>query len=42
MNKKVKYSEPKGYFPKEVKKKYGIGEYAPKDSTKKSVKKVKR
>ena len=42
MSKKLKYSEPKSYLSKEIKKKYGIGEYAPKESTKKSVKKVKR
>ena len=40
-NKKPSYSEPKGYFPKEIQKKYGLGEYATKQ-TKKSVKKPKR
>ena len=26
--KKVKYIEPEGYIPKELRKKYGLGEYA--------------
>ena len=26
--KKIKYSEPADYFPKEIRKKYGLGEYA--------------
>lgn len=26
--KKVKYIEPAGYIPKELRKKYGLGEYA--------------
>lgn len=26
--KKVKYVEPEGYIPKELRKKYGLGEYA--------------
>lgn len=28
MTKKILYSEPNGYFPKELRKKYGLGEYA--------------
>ena len=44
-NKKVKYVEPKGYFPEEIRKKYGIGEYAkttPKEKdTKNSTKPLK-
>lgn len=27
-NKKVKYAEPADYIPKELRKKYGLGEYA--------------
>lgn len=30
--KKIKYSEPAEYFPKEIRKKYGLGEYAEKES----------
>ena len=26
--KTIKYSEPADYFPKEIRKKYGLGEYA--------------
>ena len=37
-NKKIGYTEPKDYFPKEIRKKYGIGEYS-KTTTKKTVKK---
>ena len=40
--KKPNYSEPKDYFPKEVRKKCGLGEYASKKSTKKTVKKPKK
>lgn len=36
-NKKIKYSEPVDYFPKEIRKKYGLGEYA--ETAKKEVKK---
>ena len=39
MAKKVKYSEPAEYFPKEIRKKYGLGEYAEKETPKKEVKK---
>lgn len=41
-NKKVKYSEPAGYFPKEIRKKFGLGEYAetPKKEAKKETKKT--
>ena len=37
-----RYTEPKDYFPKETRKKYGLGEYAKPKTTKKSVKKPKR
>jgi hypothetical protein len=38
--KKVTYSEPADYFPKEMRKKYGLGEYADKKTpAKKTVKK---
>lgn len=30
MAKKIKYSEPSGYFPKSVRKEFGLGEYAEK------------
>ena len=33
------YVEPTDYFPKDVRKKYGIGEYAKKTGTKKTGKK---
>lgn len=39
MAKKIKYSEPKDYIPKSIRKELKIGEYAPKKS---STKKVKR
>lgn len=39
-NKKIIYAEPKEYFPKEVRKKLKLGEYATKTTTTK--KKVKR
>lgn len=45
MAKKIVYSEPADYFPKEIRKQAGIGEYAKtekksdKQSTKKSTKK---
>lgn len=32
--KKIKYSEPAEYFPKEVREKYRLGEYAEKDTKK--------
>ena len=35
MQKNVKYSEPKNYIPKEIQKKYGVGEFAKDDKTKK-------
>lgn len=38
-NKKIKYSEPVDYFPKDVRKKFGLGEYAEKGTSKKEVKK---
>ena len=30
MAKKIKYTEPTGYFPKSVRKEFGLGEYAEK------------
>lgn len=42
-NKKVNYTEPKDYIPKELRKQYGLGEYASKPkTTKKTVKKPKK
>lgn len=35
-NKKIKYVEPADYFPKEIREKYGLGEFA--DSDKKEIK----
>ena len=35
-----RYSEPKDFFPKDIRKKHGLGEYAPKTETKKTVKKT--
>lgn len=45
MAKKITYSEPTGYFPKELRKKYKLGEFAEtntkeKASAKKTVKKT--
>lgn len=41
--KNVTYSEPSEFFPKELRKKYKIGEYAPEaQKEKKSVKKTKK
>lgn len=31
MPKKINYSEPKDYIPKELRKKYGLGEFAPQE-----------
>lgn len=44
MKKKIAYSEPAEYFPKSVRKKMGIGEFAEKDKkpTATTKKKVKR
>lgn len=40
-NKKIVYSEPAEYIPKELRKKYGVGEYAEKaKTTKKTVKRT--
>lgn len=39
MANKIKYSEPAGYFPKEIRKKYKLGEFAeekPETDTKKA------
>lgn len=35
MAKKIIYSEPADYFPKELRKKYQIGEFAPKEEAEK-------
>lgn len=40
--KKLAYVEPSDYFPKEIRKKVGIGEYANKETKKKTVKKATR
>lgn len=32
MKKEIKYSEPLSYFPKKVRKKYGLGEFEKNDS----------
>ena len=40
--KKVIYTEPADYFPKSVRKKMGLGEYADKDKKTETKKKVKR
>jgi hypothetical protein len=34
-NKKIKYTEPTGYFPESIRKKHGLGEYAEKETPKK-------
>ena len=34
--KKIAYSEPSDYFPKEIRKKFKIGEYAQSSTTKKT------
>ena len=39
---KVKYSEPKNYIPKEIQKKYGVGEFAKKEQEKKAEDQKKR
>ena len=41
-DKKIKYKEPAGYIPKELRKKYGLGEYAEKETPKKETKKEGR
>ena len=35
-NKKIKYVEPADYFPKEIREKYGLGEYADSDKKEKN------
>ena len=40
--KTIKYSEPAGYFPKSVREKHGIGEYAKTTSKKKTTAKKKK
>lgn len=34
MSKKIEYSEPKDYIPKELRKKYGLGEFAKEEEPK--------
>lgn len=42
-NKKIIYSEPSDYIPKDLRKKYGLGEYAkPETPKKKTAKKPKK
>ena len=36
MTKKIMYSEPNDFFPKELRKKYGLGEYAKENKNKSS------
>ena len=40
MANKINYSEPKDYIPKELRKKFGLGEFAP-DEPKKDEKRAK-
>lgn len=41
MTKRTKYVEPSSYFPKEIRKKAGIGEYAEKEAKKTNAKEAK-
>lgn len=36
MAKKIKYSEPTGYFPKSIRKEFGLGEFAKEEPKKKT------
>ena len=38
--KTIRYSEPAEYFPKEIRKKHGLGEYAKEEPAKKTEKKA--
>lgn len=40
MAKKIKYTEPTGYFPESVRKEFGLGEYAKEAPKKKDEKKT--
>lgn len=42
MTKKIMYSEPNDFFPKELRKKYGLGEYAKENKNKSSDKTSKK
>jgi len=42
MTKKINYSEPKDYIPKDLRKKYGLGEFAQQEEPKKDEKKSQR
>ncbi len=41
MANKINYSEPKDYIPKDLRKKYGLGEFAKEEEPKKDEKKAK-
>ena len=41
MANKINYSEPKDYIPKDLRKKYGLGEFAPKEEPNKDEKRAK-
>jgi hypothetical protein len=40
MAKKIKYTEPTGYFPQSIRKEFGLGEYAKEAPKKKDEKKT--
>ena len=40
-NEKIKYVEPADYFPKEIREKYGLGEYAESDEKEENNKSTK-
>ena len=40
MAKKIKYTEPTGYFPESIRKEFGLGEYAKEEPKKKPEKKA--
>ena len=40
MAKKIKYTEPTGYFPQSIRKEFGLGEYAKETPAKKDEKKA--
>ena len=42
MTKKIMYSEPNDFFPKELRKKYGLGEYAKENKNKSNDKTSKK
>ena len=41
MAKKINYSEPKDYIPKDLRKKYGLGEFAKEEAPNKDEKRAK-